>query len=166
MPKQVTLQIESIENDDLVVTSKTFVIRKAKFVQLTQLMSVITDVVKEVKGDADLKGLFNSFSRPVNESDKAAVEKAEMAILDKATAALPTLAVKLPNQVLEILSTLSRIDKKILEEQELADIFQVYNAVLEENNVEEIIETAKKSLELTKSKFNFKGLVERVTQKQ
>ncbi|WP_273122794.1 hypothetical protein [Bacillus weihaiensis] len=166
MPKQVTLQIESIENDDLVVTSKTFVIRKAKFVQLTQLMSVITDVVKEVKGDADLKGLFNSFSRPVNESDKAAVEKAEMAILDKATAALPTLAVKLPNQVLEILSTLSRIDKKILEEQELADIFQVYNAVLEENNVEEIIETAKKSLELTKSKFNFKGLVERVNRKQ
>lgn len=166
MPKQVTLQIEKIENGELVVTSKTFIIKKAKFIQLTQLMSVITDIVKSVKDDEDLKGLFASFNRQVNETDEEAVEQAELAILEKATAALPTLAVKLPNQVLEILSTLSRIEKKILEEQELEDIFQVYNAVLEENSVEVIIATAKKSLELTKSKFNFKSLLEKVAQNQ
>ncbi|MDW8515124.1 hypothetical protein [Priestia flexa] len=166
MPKQVTLQIEKIENDELVVTNKTFIIKKAKIVQLTELMNVITRLVKEFKDDEELKGLFQSSVSQSKETGEESAEQADDEFLKKALEILPTLLVKLPSEALEILSTLSRIDKSILEEQEVEDFFQVYDAVLEENNVEDIIKAVKKSLALTKIKFNFKSLLEKVAQNQ
>ncbi|WP_025910658.1 hypothetical protein [Priestia flexa] len=166
MPKQVTLQIEKIENDELVVTSKTFIIKKAKIVQLTELMNVITRLVKEFKDDEELKGLFQSSVSQSKETGEESAEQADDEFLKKALEILPTLLVKLPSEALEILSTLSRIDKSILEEQEVEDFFQVYDAILEENNVEDIIKAVKKSLALTKIKFNFKSLLEKVAQNQ
>ncbi|WP_273125854.1 hypothetical protein [Bacillus weihaiensis] len=166
MPKQVTLQIEKIENDELVVTNKTFIIKKAKIVQLTELMNVITRLVKEFKDDQELKGLFQSSVSQSKETGEESAEQADDEFLKKALEILPTLLVKLPSEALEILSTLSRIDKSILEEQEVEDFFQVYDAVLEENNVEDIIKAVKKSLALTKIKFNFKSLLEKVAQNQ
>lgn len=166
MPKQVTLQIEKIENDELVVTNKTFIIKKAKIVQLTELMNVITRLVKEFKDDEELKGLFQSSVSQSKETGEESAEQADDEFLKKVLEILPTLLVKLPSEALEILSTLSRIDKSILEEQEVEDFFQVYDAILEENNVEDIIKAVKKSLALTKIKFNFKSLLEKVAQNQ
>ncbi len=168
MPKKILLPIEKVvnentENEKIVVEDETFVIKKAKFIQLTKLMSTVTDIVKEVKTNEDLKGLLGAFNQQVDREDEEEVRKVEMDIISKAVEAFPTLAIKLPEQALEILSTLSRIDKEVLEEQELESILEVYDAVLEENNIQEIIERAKKSLALTTAKFNFKGLVDKAT---
>lgn len=169
MPKKILLPIEKVvnentENEKIVVEDVTFIIKKAKFIQLTKLMSTVTDIVKEVKTNEDLKGLFGAFNQEVDREDEESVRKVEMDIISKAVEAFPTLAIKLPEQALEILSTLSRIDKEVLQEQEVEGILEVYDAVLEENNIEEIIERAKKSLELTANKFKFKGLMEKATQ--
>jgi len=169
MPKKISLPIEKVvnentENEKVVVEDVTFIIKKAKFIQLTKLMSTVTDIVKEVKTNEDLKGLFGAFNQEVDREDEEAIRKAEMDIISKGVEAFPTLAIKLPEQALEILSTLSRIDKEVLQEQELEGILEVYDAVLEENNIEEIIERAKKSLALTKSAFKLKALTEKVAQ--
>lgn len=161
MVRKISLPIEKTENEKTVIENVTYEIKKAKFIQLTKLMSTVTDIIKEVKTNDDLKSLFSAFSQEVNHEDEEAVRKVEMDIISKSVEAFPTIAVKLPEQALEILSALSRINKEVLEEQELENILEVYDAVLEENNIQEIIERAKKSLTLTTTKFNFKGLVEK-----
>ncbi|MGG4288374.1 hypothetical protein ABEW81_11310 [Priestia megaterium] len=168
MPKKVILPIERVENENtenekVVIEDTPFIIKKAKFIQLTKTMSTVMDIVKEAKTNENLKGLLSAFSQEVDREDEEELRKAEMDIISKAVEVFPEIAMKLPDQAIEILSALSRINKEVLQEQEVENILEVYDAVLEENNIQEIIERAKKSLALTTTKFNFKSLVEKAT---
>jgi hypothetical protein len=77
-------------------------------------------------------------------------------VITKAVNSFETLAVHLPEHAFKLLGIVSRIKTEVLETQEFERVFEIYDTVLEVNNIEELINRAKKSLSLTQTMFKFK----------
>lgn len=162
MPRKITLKIETVENGKTVMTEEQREIRKIKVGQFTKIMGVVSEIMKKVKDDEGLKELFSSMTKPVDVEDEEALQQADANVIAKAVDSFQTLAVHLPEQAFKLLSIISRVEIELLEEQDFDEVFDIYDAVLEENNIDELIERAKKSLTLTQTKFKFKALTDKV----
>lgn len=139
---KVTLKVKN-ENT---VESIQHEIEEVNLLQITSALKVIKEIVEIAEQDKGLKSLFvNLFEQEENQD-----EDAWMVILQSAAGAFDALLVNIPGKAFELLAALSDVEYDTLMQQTPFDVMDIYDAVLEVNDMEKLIDRAKKSLAATK----------------
>lgn len=135
-------------------------IEKIKLFQFMTTITIVKDILKEVSEDETLKGLFFSDKDEVPtdlspEQIEEHVKNLDKQFIEKAIGSFQTLAVSLPEKAVELLSCLSGVEEDVLKQQELFDVFEIFDAVVEVNDIDALIGRIKKSLGATVGKLKF-----------
>ena len=155
---QVTLKVKDNEGN---IKKEQHEIEGIDLFQFEQMMKVIKDVFVELQKDESLSQLFKDlFDGQGEDEDMDAV------FIQNIVNSFETLALKLPNQAFRLLSILSGIEFDTLRKQKMLDAFDIFDAVVEENDLERLWKRAKKSLATTKVKLAFAKKVKKATQPQ
>ncbi|MFD2924167.1 hypothetical protein [Halobacillus naozhouensis] len=168
MSTTVTLKVKGEAGD---IQKQQNEIEAINLLQFEQTMKVIKDVFVQVQEDEGLKQLFaNIFKEEQKpegeEKDEESQEDDEdaqfiMNLIDS----FDTIAVHLPAKAVHLLSVLSDIEINTLQKQKMLDVMDIYDAVIEENDLERLWKRAKKSLATTKAKMAFVNLRKKATSK-
>lgn len=163
MGTTITLKIRDDQGN---ITKKQHEIEDINLIQFEQMMTVLKDIFRDMQQDSSLVDFLNDiFGGKVKPGDSP--EEFENAMdqefVRKAVGSFETIAVKMPSQAFRLLSVLSGIDIEILRQQKLADVFDIFDAVVEENDLERLINRAKKSLAGTVAKVKFLQIARKVT---
>lgn len=160
MATVITLKIKDQEGN---VKKENHEVEEIDVLQFKQLMKTVKEIMALVNENEDLKVLFGSLNNGQGlDDDDEAGAVADQDVITKAIGSFDVLAVELPDQAFKLLSILSGVDHDVMEKQKLKDVMDIYDAVLEENDMEDLVKRAKKSLALTQTKFKFKNFMEKV----
>ena len=159
MTTVITLKIKDKEGN---VQKQNHEVEEIDVLQFKQLMKTVKEIMASVNENDDLKVLFGSLTNSQGLDDDEAGAVADQDVITKAIASFDMLAVELPDQAFKLLSILSGVELDVMERQKLKDVMDIYDAVLEENDMDDLINRAKKSLALTQTKFKFKNFMEKV----
>jgi hypothetical protein len=165
MATTITLKVK---DEDGNIKNQQHSIEDIDLIQFEGMMHVIKEIMNKLNNDSSLKELFSSiFSEEFDTEnvDEKTLMKMDKNVLAKAVNSFETIAIHMPQQAFKLLSVLSDIDLDLLRKQKFKDVLDIYDAVLEENDIEVLIARLKKSLALTAAKFKFKNLVQKATQK-
>jgi hypothetical protein len=164
--QEIKLPIKVKKDGEESIVTKTFVIEDLSFGQFTALLKVLSKAFDELKADGEMNAfLENVFGAEIDpDSPQEMLDQLDNEFLVKAMGAFEFIAVKLPERFLEIMAVLSDIDKEVLREQKMVKIADVYDAVIEANDLEVLIARLKKSLGATKTAMKFLNLRKKVTQ--
>lgn len=159
MSTTVTLKVRDHEGN---IINKQHEIEAINGFQFEAVMKVINSIMKDMQQDESLKGLFSSLfgDQDVREMDLA---KLNSDLLMNAVNSFESLFIHMPGKAYELLAVLSNIEVDILKSQKFEDIPNFYDAVLEQNDIERLINRVKKSLALTQTKMKFMSLLKRAT---
>jgi hypothetical protein len=166
MATEIKLKVKQEIDGEIVTKNPTFEIEKLNFFKFIGVSKTINDIIGTAKQDEELVAVFKQMFNAEPVEDESAEEKAEkdQAFMGKLVASFETIVVKLPEKALTLLSQLSGIDEQVLGNQDFSVILDVYDAVLAENDIQELVERVKKSSGLTKSAFKLKALVSNAAQ--
>ncbi|MEE3895315.1 hypothetical protein [Priestia megaterium] len=159
MATVITLKIKDQEGN---VQKQNHEVEEIDVLQFKQLMKTVKEIMARVNENDDLKVLFGSLTNGQGLDDEETGAAADQDVITKAIASFDMLAVELPDQAFKLLSILSGVTPDVMEKQKLKDVMDIYDAVLEENDMEDLVKRAKKSLALTQTKFKFKDFMEKV----
>lgn len=165
---QITLTVEKQTEEGIVTTNPVIKMKKLNFRKFIGVSKTVKEIIETVKKDETLVEVFRSmFVGAPDLDNETPEEKAERdaEFMGKLVLAFQTLAVEVPEKAIELLGQLSGIDVDVLMDQDFDVVLNVYDAVIEVNNVPELIERVKKSSELTKSAMKLKQLVQNVNNK-
>jgi hypothetical protein len=165
---QITLTVEKQTEDGIVSKGEVVNIKKLNFRKFIGVSKTVKDIIETVKKDETLVEVFRQmFVGAPDLENETPEEKAERdaEFMGKLVLAFQTLAVEVPEKAIELLGQLSGIDVDVLMDQDFEVVLNVYDAVIEVNNVPDLIERVKKSSELTKSAMKLKQLVQNVNSK-
>lgn len=166
MSTTITLKIKDEQGN---ITKQNHQIEDVDLNQFQQLMETVNEIMKQLKGDNSLKDLVGEIFEGKDDVDEQAVEEMikdkDAEFILKAVNSFETLLIRLPEQAYKLLSILSGIELHLLKKQKLIDVLDIYDAILEENDIERLVNRIKKSLVLTGAKIKFKALVQKATQK-
>lgn len=164
--QEVKLPIKVKKDGEESIITKTFVIEDLSFGQFTELLKVLSKAFDELKADGEMNAfLENVFGADVTaDTPQELIEQLDNEFLTKALGAFEFIAVKLPERFLELMAVLSDIDKETLRAQKMVKIADVYDAVIEANDLEVLIARIKKSLGATKTAMKFLNFRKKVTQ--
>lgn len=125
--------------------------------QFQAILKVVNELTNEMKSDDSLKGLFDTIFGNQNVQDME-IGDISNEIIKNAIGSFETLAVKMPERAYQLLAAVSGIEYDLLMAQKVENIFDIYDAVVELNDVEKLVARIKKSLALTKTKTAFLNL--------
>lgn len=147
------------------------IIRKMKFRQFENVIKIVNDIYKLIQEDPALQTVFAelfgeedpidpAIMEKFNDEEKEQIEKdrkkaAEQRFIKGMMDSFQLLLTKVPAEAIRLLTALSDIDRELLADQELETVLDVYDAVLEVNEIEEIWERLKKSFDTTKKAMKF-----------
>lgn len=113
-------------------------------------MQAASKVLKNVMQTlSDNPALMELFMEAVQD-DGTESEDIDKRFLKMATSAFEVLFVELPEYATELLAVMSGVTKEVLAEQKLTAVLDLYDAILEENDIEKLVKRLKKSLDVTK----------------
>jgi hypothetical protein len=166
MSTVVTLKVKDEQGN---VIKRQHEIEDINLLQFEKMMEVVKEIIHELKNDNSLTDLvvevFNGETTPA-EIEESAEELAKDAdFILKIANSFETIAVRMPHLAFRLLSVLSGIDLVLLQQQKLNDVFDIFDAVVEENDIERLVNRVKKSLGKTLAKTKLLGLVRKATQK-
>lgn len=166
MSQEVKLKVRKEVEGEMVIKPQTYEIEKLNFFKFIGVTKLVKEIIATVKQDEELSAVFSTMflEDPQTEGAKEAEMQKDKEFMGKLVGSFETLMVNLPEKALELLCALSEIEKDVLGKQEFDVILNVYDAVLEVNDIKELSERVKKSLALTKSAFKLKALTQKVTQ--
>ena len=157
----VTVKI-SEETANGEVTIRKVEIERIKLFQFTSTIKIVKDILVALNEQGALKDLLETtFSDPSKAAglDQAQVEEMMTQLDNKfminAVEAFKELAVSLPDKFIELVAVLSGIDKDTLNKQDLFDVLDVFDAIVEVNDLDALFTRLKKSLGATVSKLKF-----------
>lgn len=146
-------------------------IRKLKFYQIEDVLTKIHEVYKIIQEDENMSLLFAELfgeDEPVDEialakfTDEERIQieadkqkAAEKRFFKGLAGSFPLLLLHLPKHAIELLVAASDVEKELLRSQDFETILDVYDAVLEVNDIEVMLERIKKSLAATKQAVAF-----------
>lgn len=142
---------------DGVTESTQHEIEKLDLFQLQAALKVIKNIFKEAE-DSELAHSIIE----VMEGKGDMPEAKEM--LSYLTGGFELLLMELPEQAFKLLSVMSGIEHKVLMAQKVEDVFDIYDAILEVNDIEALIERGKKSLAVTRKRTSWLKKVRTATQ--
>jgi hypothetical protein len=135
---------------------------------MLKLKSEITGIMKEIKGNGDLVTVINDFMNDkMKPEEKVDIKKVEIgnvkpSDLDKLkderfvntmAGALELLLDTMPDRAFRLLALLSEIDQEVLQNTYFEELFDVYDAVMAENDISRIVDRVKKSFSGTKDNW-------------
>lgn len=172
----VDFEIETETGYDI----KPVKIKKMRFAAFHEVMAIVNDIYGLIEKDPALQIVFQELFDPpeaadyealknFNEEELAEMKKqhsaeAEKRFVQGLLGAFPLLTVHLPTQATALLIALTGVDSKLLQEQDLFVVMNVYDACLEVNKVEELVERIKKSFDATKRAMNWITAKRKATQ--
>jgi hypothetical protein len=143
------------------------------------VIKIVNDIYKTIQEDPALQIVFSELfgeEDPIDpaifekftEEEQAQIEKdrkveAEKRFIKGMMDSFQVLLTKLPSEAIRLITALSDIERDLLEDQEMETVLNVYDAVLEVNNIEEIWERLKKSFNTTKRAMAFMNKVKTAT---
>ncbi|UAK17554.1 hypothetical protein [Sporolactobacillus terrae] len=133
-------------------------IEEIRLDQYIGMMKVVNDILKELKGNEGLIDLLNYVGAGDDIPGKNLDQDFVIGIINS----FDVLAVRMPEKAINLLSVVSGINSEALNKQTMTTIMDVYDAVITENDIEKLMNRAKKSLALTKSKIKLKSLVNKL----
>lgn len=163
---ELKLPIKENQNGEETLITKTFVIDELSFLQFTKLLKALNKAFDELKNDGAMNEFIESvFGEKIEvDTPKELLEQLDKEFLVKAMGAFNFLSVKLPDSLMEILSVLSGIDQKVIESQKMVKVMDVYDAVIEANDIEALVNRLKKSFGATVAAMKFLKLKRKATQ--
>jgi hypothetical protein len=166
MSNEVKLIQKQNKDGEISAITKTFVIDDISFFQFGRLLKVLDKTFEELKKDDSMTEFIeNVFGEDVDiQNTEDAIAEMDSDFLVKAMGAFNFIAVKLPDRAIELVSVLSGIEKELLEQQKLAKVLDVYDAVIEANDIEALITRLKKSWGATKAAMKYLNLRQKATQ--
>ncbi len=156
-----------IKKDNTVETIQHEV-EELNILQVTRAIKTIKDVFSLAQKDENLKALlaevFEEEGQEVSEQEGA--EQVETVLSGRnigkhLIGAMDVLLVEVPDKAFELISILSNIDYDTFMQQKAEDVFDIYDAVIQVNDIEKLVNRAKKSFELTKGQVKVMNLFNR-----
>jgi len=138
----------------------------------------VTNSIKTIKGIIDLAredqhlqaSLVEMFDEAQQDNEeKEDAEDFGKVVMKNAAGAMDVLLMEVPDKAFELLSILSGIEYETLMNQKAEDVFDIYDAVIQVNDIGKLVNRAKKSLALTKAQtkvMNLSPKKEQQVQKQ
>lgn len=131
---------------------------------MLKIKSEVTDILKDIKGNGDLVTVINDFmnGEMKPEEKKLDIANVQANDLDKLkderfvntmAGALELLLDTMPERAFRLLSLLSEIDEETLKNTYFEELFDVYDAVMAENDISRIVDRVKKSFSGTKDNW-------------
>lgn len=128
-----------------------FNIEEPSIMQLTSATKIIKEILQEGKENEEINALLGDIFNEVTENKDEEAGDVGTMILKRVFGSLDVFLVELPDQVLRLISTLSGVDHDVIMNLKADELFDVYDAIIEVNDIEKIVKRAKKSFALTKS---------------
>lgn len=126
-------------------------IESLDIVQFQRTLKVFKDILEVVQNDESLTAIFNELMN--NEDDEQEINLQFVA--RHALGAFELLLENVPEKAFELAAAASGIKLEILKKQKIEVFFDIFDAVVEENDIERIVFRAKKSFDAIKSKLTF-----------
>lgn len=165
---KITL-VRELENGN--TENEQVVIKKIKFRQINRTFAILTEIMGLVQENPQLQKMMGEIftgADPFDPTDypdateeelaaelEAYAQKRDKEFIEAIVASLRTLMTKLPEQILELLAAVAKIDVELLLDQEIEVGFDVLDAVLEVNDLEELYTRGKQSLGFGQKAFQF-----------
>lgn len=130
--------------------------------QITRAIKVIKDVMKLAQNDPHLKSLFEEIF--TEQGAEINADDLDESFVQKLLGAMDVLLAEIPEKAFEMLSVLSDVEYDTFMQQKPEDVFDIYDAVIQVNDIDKLINRAKKSLALTKSQVKVMNLFPKRTQ--
>lgn len=156
MATTITLDIKNAEG---VVNKEQKHIERIKGYQYEEIMMAINNIITEVQQDQSLSDLFKGMFGIEGEGTENLDDMELLEVAKKMAGSFEILLVKMPSHAFKILSILAELDVQTLKNQDFFAILDIYDAVIEENDMERLIERLKKSIALTQAKVKFQGFL-------
>lgn len=154
---QGNVKIENFEIDEIVLD------------QYIEMMKVVNGILAELKGNESLLELLDFIGQGENQEEDENGNKISKELDDSFVLAVvnsfESLTIKMPEHAIQLVSTLSGISVDILKKQKMAVVMDIYDAIIQENDIEKLLNRVKKSLALTKAKVNLKAIVNKMNPK-
>lgn len=144
--------------EDNTVQTVQHEIEKVNILQITDAVKVIKDIFVSAKDNENLQALIQDILDEFQSGQDKEIAEVGMKILKRAIDSMDLLLVELPEKTLELFSILSGVEYDTLVRQKAEDVFDIYDAVIQVNDIDKLIKRAKKSLELTKAQVKVMSL--------
>lgn len=154
-------------------------IRKMRFEAFDDLLNILYTIYEQIESNPNLKVLFMEMFTHVDDFDPEAVKnfteaelqelkrvrqrESEQRFFQGIAGAIPLLLVHLPKQAKELVYVVTGVDRDLLGQQDFDTVLDVYDAMLEVNNVEKLYNRIKKSSNVTKKAVGFLNLRRKAT---
>lgn len=132
-------------------------IEKMKVKQLKKALKKIQEIINLVENEESTSELISYFLemdvKPGNEG--AAIDDAleDKIFIENLLGAFKILFNRIPDEITELLSIVSGIEEEVLDEQDYDALFDIVQAVIEENDIKAMIERAKQTFFMARSKW-------------
>ncbi len=145
---KVTLKVKK----DNTVETIQHEIESINLLQFQKSLKIIKEVLDIVQKDESLKNLLVGAIESASNDDE---EELDTRFLASAVEAFEVLLINIPEKAFELLAAMSGIGYDTLMSQKAEDVFDIYDAILEVNDIEKLFKRAKKSLAVTKAMTSF-----------
>jgi hypothetical protein len=169
--KRVTLTIKKEENGQVVRVEEQFTIDKMSFGAMMSLVKEINGVMQDVKGNNDLKNLVEDAFKDMGGQDGQSLETIDdlnvmeslqdERFVNGLAGAFDYIIENLPDRAQKIISIASDIPVGTLQKAYAEEVLDVYDAIVEMNNIVSLWGRVKKSFLSTKD--HWMGLVRKAT---
>jgi hypothetical protein len=166
---KVTLMIKTKNEEGKTIREEQqFTIDRVSTLSMLKLKSEITGILKEIKGNGDLVTVINDFMNDkMKPEEKVDIKKVDIGnvnasdidklkderFVNTMAGALELLLDTMPERVFRLLALLSEIDEETLKNTYFEELFDVYDAVMAENDISKIVDRVKKSFSGTKDNW-------------
>lgn len=140
--------------------SVQFEIDRITTMQMIKLKNEVGAIMKELKANGELTNVLGDLlggeSAPSDGQDAQTIALEQMKderFVNGIAGAFDKLLETVPERAFNILAITSGIDREILESTYFEELFDVYDAVMEENDIMKIVDRVKKSFFGTKEKW-------------
>lgn len=147
--------------DGNTVQTEQYEIEEINIMQMTSGIKVIKDIFDVVRKDEHLKAVLEEIffeSQTEKDEEKSAEEMFTKNFVNNAIGAIDVLLMEVPEKVFELMSVLSGIEHETFMQQKPEEVFDIYDAIIEVNEIEKLVNRAKKSLRLTKAQKKIMNL--------
>lgn len=125
-----------------------YAIEQVKVKQSTEVLKKIKEILKLMKEHEGIAQLidfiFAKMDKETGEVDEKELDTRFMIVLINS---FEVILDEVPDKAKELISVMSGIDMEVLDEQPLETMFDVFDAVMEENDIIKLVARAKKSLD-------------------
>jgi hypothetical protein len=132
-------------------------IEKMKVKQLKKALKKIQEIINLVENEESTSELISYFlDMDVKPGDEgAALNDAleDKIFIENLLGAFKILFNRIPDEITELLSIVSGIEEEVLDEQDYDTLFDIVQAIIEENDIKAMIERAKQTFFMARNKW-------------